>query len=190
MSLSSLLNAKLIKPQLWDVCSDQEAVDLVRNQLDPNVAAKQLVDHALARFSTDNLSCMIVRFDKSGLINSTKDSIGVEGDAPANPTKISEVDKIVAHAKWKAQADGVPGLGVSGSNSGKGHDPLFASESDLVLRNEMEMENVVEEEADVEEEDDDEEEKDAEEDVNGAKITVLPEAAEPSLPAEILKPAT
>jgi protein phosphatase PTC1 len=37
---------------------------------DPNVAAKLLVDHALAKFSTDNLSCMVVRFDKSPLLDS------------------------------------------------------------------------------------------------------------------------
>ncbi|EWC48598.1 hypothetical protein DRE_01820 [Drechslerella stenobrocha 248] len=50
---------------LWDVCSDQEAVDLVRTIQDPQDASKALVDHALARFSTDNLSCMIVRFENS-----------------------------------------------------------------------------------------------------------------------------
>lgn len=30
---------------------------------DPVAASKLLVDHALSRFSTDNLSCMIVRID-------------------------------------------------------------------------------------------------------------------------------
>ncbi|KAK7408014.1 mgpp2cl-1, protein phosphatase 2C-like protein 1 [Neonectria punicea] len=48
---------------LWDVCTDQDAVDLVRNVEDPIAASKLLVDHALNRFSTDNLSCMIVRLD-------------------------------------------------------------------------------------------------------------------------------
>lgn len=48
---------------LWDVCSDQEAVDLVRDVDDPQEASKILVDHALQRFSSDNLSCMIVRLD-------------------------------------------------------------------------------------------------------------------------------
>ncbi|KAI5788762.1 phosphatase 2C-like domain-containing protein, partial [Pyronema domesticum] len=51
---------------LWDVCSDQEAVDLVRGTFDPQAASKQLVDHALSKFSSDNLSCMIVRLDHTG----------------------------------------------------------------------------------------------------------------------------
>ncbi|KAK9475122.1 phosphatase 2C-like domain-containing protein [Dipodascopsis tothii] len=49
---------------LWDVCSDQAAVDLVRPIADPDAAAKALVDHALRNFSTDNITCMVVRFDK------------------------------------------------------------------------------------------------------------------------------
>lgn len=112
--------------QLWDVCSDQEAVDLIRTQTDPTTAAKQLVDHALARFSTDNLSSMVVIFNKSALINTSKDSsaaIGVEGDPTSRPGEISEADKIVGNAKRKAQEDGATTLGISGSNSGKGHDP-------------------------------------------------------------------
>jgi protein phosphatase PTC1 len=52
--------------QLWDVCSDQEAVDLVRDIEDPVTGAKLLVDHALDHFSTDNLSCMIIRLDREG----------------------------------------------------------------------------------------------------------------------------
>jgi len=132
---------------LWDVCSDQEAVDLIRNQQDPTTAAKQLVDHALARFSTDNLSCMIVRLNKSALINTTKEpssAIGVEGDPPSLPGKISEVDKIVGDAKRKVQEDGMPALGVSGSNSGKGHDPQVIEEAEQVKRSSMEK--VIEEE--------------------------------------------
>jgi protein phosphatase PTC1 len=130
---------------------------------------------------------MIVRFDKTALLNSTKDAtaaIGVEGDSPAHPTRISEAEKLVASAKRKAHADGVPGVGVSGSNSGKGHDPQFATESDLPLRNDMEMEKVVEEEADEEEGEGDEEEGD----VNGAKVIASIEQTEgdesaPSKPA-------
>ncbi|CZR56954.1 related to phosphoprotein phosphatase 2C [Phialocephala subalpina] len=133
---------------LWDVCSDQEAVDLVRNQPDPIAAAKQLVDHALARFSTDNLSCMIVRFNKAALLTTTKEpssAIGVEGDPHSIPGKPSEVDKIVGDARRKVQEDGFPGVGVSGSNSGKGHDPKMPDEDETVKQR-MEMEKVVEEE--------------------------------------------
>jgi len=144
---------------LWDVCSDQEAVDLVRNQPDPITSAKLLVDHALARFSTDNLSCMIVRFNKAALLTTTKEpasAIGVEGDPNSVPGKPSEVDKIVGDARRKVQEGGVPGVGVSGSNSGKGHDPKMPDEisADENIRQRMEMEKVVEEEPGLTEGDD------------------------------------
>ncbi|RWA07296.1 hypothetical protein EKO27_g7799 [Xylaria grammica] len=92
---------------LWDVCSDQEAVDLVRDKPDPIAASKLLVDHALARFSTDNLSCMIIRFDKAALLDqNNKDRyIGVEGDSTGES-------------------------GVSASNSGRGRDPTPIDEGD------------------------------------------------------------
>ena len=121
-------------------------MDLVRNVQDPVAASKQLVDHALARFSTDNLSCMIVRFDKTALMdayNNKSDAIGVEGDPSSVSGKPSEVDKILGDAKRKVQEDGVPGVGVSGSNSGKGHDPIVHDE-DVFRR--TSMEKVVEEE--------------------------------------------
>ncbi|CAO3588038.1 unnamed protein product [Absidia cylindrospora] len=47
---------------LWDVCEDQAAVDLVKNIEDPQLASRKLLDHALANFSTDNLSVMVIRF--------------------------------------------------------------------------------------------------------------------------------
>jgi protein phosphatase PTC1 len=121
-------------------------VDLVRNIQDPVAASKLLVDHALARFSTDNLSCMIVRFDKTALMdayNNKSDAIGVEGDPSSVSGKPSEVDKILGDAKRKVQEDSAPGIGVSGSNSGKGHDPVVHDE-DVFKR--ISMEKVVEEE--------------------------------------------
>ncbi|KAM3071878.1 mgpp2cl-1, protein phosphatase 2C-like protein 1 [Clarireedia jacksonii] len=132
---------------LWDVCSDQEAVDLVRHQQDPVAAAKQLVEYALSRFSTDNLSCMIVRFNRPLLVATAKDAhaaIGVEGDGNMGTGKLSEVDKIVNEAKRKVAEEGVPGIGVSGSNSGLGHEPTM----DGVHEEEPAkmMESVVEEE--------------------------------------------
>jgi len=48
--------------QLWDVCDDQDAVDLVRNIQDPQEASKRLLEHALSNYSTDNLSIMVIRF--------------------------------------------------------------------------------------------------------------------------------
>ncbi|KAJ3561923.1 hypothetical protein NPX13_g8759 [Xylaria arbuscula] len=110
---------------LWDVCSDQEAVDLIRDKPDPVAASKLLVDHALARFSTDNLSCMIVRFDKAALLDqSNKDRhIGVEGDSTGEGGKVSEAEKIVSSTKQKIAEGDTPAVGVSASNSGRGRDP-------------------------------------------------------------------
>ncbi|KAI1828246.1 protein serine/threonine phosphatase 2C [Xylaria intraflava] len=109
---------------LWDVCSDQEAVDLIRDKPDPVVASKLLVDHALARFSTDNLSCMIIRFDRAALLDqSNKDRpIGVEGDCASESGKVSEAEKIVGSTKQRIAEGDTPALGVSASNSGRGRD--------------------------------------------------------------------
>ncbi|BGP22493.1 mgpp2cl-1, protein phosphatase 2C-like protein 1 [Rhodotorula toruloides] len=46
---------------LWDVCSDQEAVDLIHDLDDPQEASQKLLDHALSQFSSDNLSILVVR---------------------------------------------------------------------------------------------------------------------------------
>ncbi|KAI9716265.1 MAG: hypothetical protein M1812_005490 [Candelaria pacifica] len=97
---------------LWDVCSDQEAVDLVRHTASPQQASKQLVDHALSRFSTDNLSCMLVRFDTKAVQNTIdrrNEPIGVEGDSSSSKKGgVSEADAIVAEArKHVDQSDNV-----------------------------------------------------------------------------------
>jgi protein phosphatase PTC1 len=102
--------------QLWDVCSDQEAVDLVRHTADPQEASKQLVDHALARFSTDNLSCMIVRFDNKALKErKTESVIGVDGD-PGLQGGFSEVDAIVSQARKRLSQEIGPNFESKGSN--------------------------------------------------------------------------
>lgn len=125
------MNLLLTDSQLWDVCSDQEAVDLVRDIQEPSSGAKLLVDHALARFSTDNLSCMIVRFDKAGLLESQKvKTIGVEGDSVDTSGKVSEADKIVISTKQKIAEGETPAVGVSASNSGRGHDPVPIKDSE------------------------------------------------------------
>ncbi|KAJ1929106.1 phosphatase 2C [Tieghemiomyces parasiticus] len=46
---------------LWDVCTDQEAVDLVKDEPDPQKASEQLTKHALDNFSRDNITVMVVR---------------------------------------------------------------------------------------------------------------------------------
>lgn len=91
------------------MCSDQEAVDLIRNINDPQEASKLLVDHALARFSTDNLSVMIVRFDPKKLQSNTATDIGIASD-PATKSKgaVSEVEMIVREARRHSGMPGEP----------------------------------------------------------------------------------
>lgn len=84
---------------------------MVRNIHDPQVAAKALVEHALARFSTDNLSCMVVRFDNSKLQAAARDvdnPIGVEGDPPGRAGGVSEADAILNESKRYLDEGGQP----------------------------------------------------------------------------------
>lgn len=96
---------------MWDVCSDQEAVDLVRNVPDAQDASKILVDHALARFSTDNLSCMVIRLDTTrvkDIVNRTASPIGVDGDQSTKVSHgVSEADKIVEGARQSMASAGL-----------------------------------------------------------------------------------
>lgn len=96
--------------QLWDVCSDQEAVELIRNVPDAQEASRILVDHALARFSTDNLSCMVIRFNSSrvkDVINQAVEPIGVDGDPATANQSISEADKIVEGTRQSMASAGI-----------------------------------------------------------------------------------
>lgn len=45
---------------LWDVCTDEEAVEIVEKSKNAQDASQRLLDHALANFSTDNLSVLVV----------------------------------------------------------------------------------------------------------------------------------
>ena len=76
---------------------------MVRHTYDPQLGSKQLVDHALARFSTDNLSCMLVRFDNKAVqqtVERRTEPIGVEGDPPSTKMGgISEADAIINEAR-------------------------------------------------------------------------------------------
>lgn len=100
---------------------------------DPVAASKFLVDHALSKFSTDNLSCMIVRFDRSALAETQKapaaNLIGVEGDPTSAAGKPTETEKILSTTKQKITEGSNPAIGVSASNSGRGHDPIPPPES-------------------------------------------------------------
>ncbi|CAI7574588.1 unnamed protein product [Penicillium bialowiezense] len=94
---------------LWDVCSDQEAVDLIRNEHDAQQASKILVDHALARFSTDNLSIMVIRLDSSrvkDVVSNNANLIGVDGDN-TQAQGMSEADNIVEGARKSIASSGL-----------------------------------------------------------------------------------
>ena len=102
----------------------------MRGIQDPISASKLLVDHALSRFSTDNLSCMVVRFDKDAILQSQKDKdVGVEPDNA--PPRVSEVDKIVSDAKQKIADGSAEPVGISATNSGRGHDPIPIEEGEF-----------------------------------------------------------
>ena len=125
------------------MCSDQEAVDLVRHNHDPQAASKQLVDHALARFSTDNLSCMIVRFDGKAVQQNAErkaEPIGVEGDPPTKKQGgISEADAIVKEAR-KSMSDGTGRILHSDIRSDEGLEEEKARISQEIIREEEEKE--------------------------------------------------
>ncbi|KAK5994550.1 Protein phosphatase 2C-like protein [Cladobotryum mycophilum] len=117
---------------LWDVCSDQEAVDLVREIHDPITASKLLVDHALNRFSTDNLSCMIVRLDREGHFQGQKGQAAVAAEVDNRASRVSEADKIVMDTRQKIAEGITPAMGVSASNSGRGYETVSAQEGEFV----------------------------------------------------------
>lgn len=85
---------------------------------DPQEASKILVDHALQRFSTDNLSVMIVRFDSQKLQSNTKIDIGVETDTNKDAGAISEVEMLVAEARRHS------GIGQAGAVSDQDSEEL------------------------------------------------------------------
>jgi protein phosphatase PTC1 len=51
---------------LWDVCTDQQAIDLIRGISDTKQASQVLVQYALKEYSTDNLTVMVVRLKDLG----------------------------------------------------------------------------------------------------------------------------
>lgn len=92
---------------LWDVCSDQEAVDLIRNVSDAQEASKILVDHALARFSTDNLSCMVIRLYADRHREVASQAVDLAGWESRSSRGLSETDKIVEGARKSMANTGI-----------------------------------------------------------------------------------
>lgn len=109
----------------------------MRHIQDPQVASKMLVDHALARFSTDNLSCMIVRFDSKALqqtVDRKTEPIGVEGDPPSTiKGGISEADAIIKEARKSMNLDDEKkGIGRESIKEEEQQEAGYGSDSDAV----------------------------------------------------------
>lgn len=47
---------------LWDVVTNQEAVNMIKETKDAEKAAKRLTDEAFSRGSNDNITCVVLRF--------------------------------------------------------------------------------------------------------------------------------
>ena len=84
---------------------------MIRQTDDPQAASKILVDHALSRFSTDNLSCMIVRFDNKAVKQQKQEpSVGVDNDPASLHENVSETDAILLRTKAQLDEEGdIPG---------------------------------------------------------------------------------
>ncbi|CAK7346864.1 unnamed protein product [Dovyalis caffra] len=50
---------------LWNVLSNKDAVALVQDITDAEAASRKLIQEAYARGSSDNITCVVVRFDNS-----------------------------------------------------------------------------------------------------------------------------
>lgn len=59
---------------LWDVVTNDEAVDMVKPIEDPELAAKKLMEEAFQRGSADNITCVVVRFHGSNTSNQADSS--------------------------------------------------------------------------------------------------------------------
>jgi protein phosphatase PTC1 len=51
--------------QLWDVVTDQAAIDLVKHTEDAQLASAMLLQHAKAHHTSDNVTVIVVRFKKT-----------------------------------------------------------------------------------------------------------------------------
>lgn len=86
------------------------------------------MDHALARFSTDNLSCMVIRLDSNrvrDVVNNKAEPIGVDGDVTGVSHGVSEADKILENAR-KTMA-----------NAGIADDPEAAEQANEAILEKM-----------------------------------------------------
>ncbi|GAA6064489.1 hypothetical protein JCM10212_002609 [Sporobolomyces blumeae] len=76
---------------LWDVCSDEEAIKIVLKAENAQDASQRLLDHALANFSTDNLSVLVVDLQSANRSSpptgvSTSGRASTEASGSTSPT--------------------------------------------------------------------------------------------------------
>lgn len=60
--LKFILQVFILLSKLWDVVSDQGAIELVREIQDAQQATQKLLKHALQHHTTDNVTVLVVRF--------------------------------------------------------------------------------------------------------------------------------
>jgi protein phosphatase PTC1 len=74
---------------------------------DAQEASKILVDHALARFSTDNLSCMVIRLYADRHREVASQAVDLAGSESSSSRGLSEADKIVEGARKSMAKTGI-----------------------------------------------------------------------------------
>ena len=47
---------------LWDVCEDQQAIELCKGKISGKEMARELVRYSLNKYSRDNISVLVLKF--------------------------------------------------------------------------------------------------------------------------------
>lgn len=76
---------------LWDVCSDQQAVDVVEGVGEAQAAAQRLVDFAMERGTMDNVTVMVVMLDGGVFGEALTLESGAGEDEPGDDTQTADV---------------------------------------------------------------------------------------------------
>jgi len=63
-SLSVISLIGTAHPQVWDVITDQESVDIIKDITSPQEACELLMKKSLEKGTTDNLTVMVIRFQQ------------------------------------------------------------------------------------------------------------------------------
>ncbi|XP_013706148.1 probable protein phosphatase 2C 71 [Brassica napus] len=74
---------------LWDVFSNEEAVEVVKEVEDPEESTKKLVGEAIKRGSADNITCVVVRFLESKNAHTKADASSTQEIATNGQTVVT-----------------------------------------------------------------------------------------------------